>query len=173
VKILLSESQIREGVERMAGEIAAAYSGRQLTIVGVLTGSVVLLADLIRRLDMPVRIGVIHASSYRGGISAGELIVQSDWMPDINGREVLLLDDIFDTGRTLRLIASQMSDLGATSVKTAVLLVKEGRSEVQLVPDFRGFSIPDVFVVGYGMDYQDLYRNLPYVGAMEEGDLVG
>ncbi len=173
MKVLLTEGQLREGVERLAREIKSHYAERPLTIVSVLTGSVVLLADLIRLLEMPLRVGVVQASSYRGGTTRGPLTINSQLMPDIEGREVLLVDDIFDTGHTLVEVMSLMDELRPKSIRSAVLLCKEGRQEVSLKPDFIGFDIPDEFVVGYGLDYQDAFRNLPYVAAMETKDLDG
>lgn len=172
MKILLTETQLLEGVSRMANEVAAAYQGRALTIVGVLTGSVVLLSDLIRQLDLPLRVGVVQASSYRGATTTRSgLVINADMMPDIANRDVLLVDDIFDTGHTLLEVLERMKQLGAKSVRSLVLLRKEGRQEVDLTPDFIGFDIPDAFVVGYGLDYNDAYRNLPYVAALEQEDL--
>ena len=173
MKILLSADQLRAGVARMAGEVAECYAGGSVTIVGVLTGSVVLLADLIRQLDLPLRVGVVQASSYRGAtMSRGELIINADMMPDIEGRDVLLVDDIFDTGHTLVEVIARMRDLGPTSIRSLVLLRKQGRQEVGLEPDFVGFDIPNEFVVGYGLDYNDAYRNLPYLAALEPADLT-
>ncbi|MEN1679197.1 MAG: hypoxanthine phosphoribosyltransferase [Planctomycetota bacterium] len=173
MKILLSEEQLRDGVKRMAGEIAEVYQDQHLTIVGVLTGSVVLLADLIRLLDLPMRVGVIEASSYRGATTTrGELTIDSDLMIDIAGRDVLLVDDIFDTGHTLVQVMAKMQEFGPTSLRSAVLLRKQGRQEVDAEPDFAAFDIPDEFVVGYGLDFEDLYRNLPYLAAMEPEDLT-
>lgn len=171
MKVLLTEKQLREGVERMAREVAACYEDRPLTIVGVLTGSVVLLADLIRLLKLPLRVGVIQARSYHGAnTERGELLVNADLMPDIAERDVLLVDDIFDTGHTLMEVIARMDKLGPRAIRSLVLLRKEGRQEVKLDPDFVGFRIPNEFVVGYGLDYQDEYRNLPYVGALEPED---
>ncbi len=172
MKTLLSEEELRRGVRRMAGEIAEHYGSHPLTIVGVLTGSVVLLADLIRRLEMPLRVGVVQASSYRGGTQRGNLTINSELMLDIEGRDVLLVDDIFDTGHTLVKVIALMQELNPASVRSAVLLRKEGRQEVEMQPDFVAFDIPDKFVVGYGLDYRDEYRNLTYVGALEPEDLV-
>jgi hypoxanthine phosphoribosyltransferase len=172
VKILITEEQVREGVTRLAREISAQYADRPLTIIGVLTGSIVLLADLIRQLSMPLRVGVVQASSYRGaGTSRGPLVFNSDLMPDIAGREVLLVDDIYDTGHTLVETISLLDDMLPTSVRSAVLLRKHGRQEVSYEPDYVAFDIPNEFVVGYGLDYQDAYRNLPYVAALELDDL--
>ncbi len=173
MKILLSEDEVRGGVLRMAEAIARYYADRPLTILAIMTGSVVLLADLIRRLDMPLRVGVLQASSYRRGTERGELFINSDLMPDVSHREVLLVDDIFDTGHTLATVTNLVRKMGAGSVRTAVLLRKIGRQEVPNVPDFAAFEIPDEFVVGYGLDYRDEYRNLPYVAALAPEDIAG
>lgn len=173
MKILLSDDQLRDGVVKMSQDITECYQDRPLTILGVLTGSVVLLADMIRQLDMPLRVGVVMASSYRGATTTrGPLVINADLMPDITGRDVLIVDDIFDTGNTLLELLNLMSGLGPTSVKTAVLLRKRGRQEVDIEPDFVGFDIPDEFVVGYGLDYHDAYRNLPYVAALEPAEIT-
>ena len=172
MRTLLTESQLTEGVAKMATAINTEYADRPLTIIGILTGSVVLMADLIRQLEMPLRVGVVMASSYRGATTTrGELVINSDLMPDIAGRNVLMVDDIFDTGNTLKQLTERMHELSPLSVKTAVLLRKHGRQEVALEPDFVGFDIPDEFVVGYGLDYQDAYRNLPYVAALESAEI--
>jgi len=173
MKILLDEKALHSGVSGMAEQIEKAYAGRQLTIVGVLTGSVVLLADLIRLLQLPMRVGVIQASSYRGATTErGDLIINSELMIDISGRDVLLVDDIFDTGHTLTRVIGKMQEFGPNSIRSAVLLKKEGRVEVDYAPDFAAFDIPDEFVVGYGLDYEDMYRNLPYLAALEQADLA-
>jgi hypoxanthine phosphoribosyltransferase len=173
MKTLLSEAELRRGVERMAAEINTFYDGRPLTIIGVLTGSVVLLADLIRLLEMPLRVGVVQASSYRGAATTrGKLHINHELMPDIAGRDVLLVDDIFDTGHTLAETVRLMRTLGPTSVRTCVLLLKKERQEVDMPVDHVGFDIPNEFVVGYGLDYQDEYRNLPFLAALEESDLA-
>jgi hypoxanthine phosphoribosyltransferase len=173
VKVLLTEQEIREGVGRMARQISQRYVQRPLTIIGVLTGSVVLLADLIRLLDLPLRVGVVQASSYRGEVTRGPVVVNSELMPDIARRDVLLIDDIFDTGHTLVEVIDLMDAMGPKSIRSAVLLRKRGRQQVSLAPDFVGFDIPDEFVVGYGLDYHDAYRNLPYVAALEPEELSG
>jgi hypoxanthine phosphoribosyltransferase len=172
VKILLNESQVREGVHRLAGQIAALYGDRPLTIVGLMTGSIVLQADLIRLLKMPLRVGVLQASSYRNGTERQPLVVNSELMLDISQRDVLLIDDIFDTGHTLHEVLERLRQLKPTSLRSAVLLRKSGRQRVALEPDFVVFEIPDEFVVGYGLDYCDQYRNLPYIAALEPGDIA-
>lgn len=172
MKTLFDEHTLQQGVARMAAEIERAYEGRQLTIVGVLTGSVVLLADLIRHIDQPMRVGVIQASSYRGATTErGDLIINSELMLDITNRDVLLVDDIFDTGHTLKNVVEKLYEFGPRSVMSAVLLRKHGRQETDYVPDFITFEIPDEFVVGFGLDYEDMYRNLPYLAALEPADL--
>ena len=171
VKTLLTTEQLHHGVVQLGREINETYGDRPLTIIGVLTGSVVVLADLIRLLEMPLRVGVVQASSYRGTIR-GDLVINSELMPDIRGRDVLLVDDIVDTGRTLGEVIAQMQALGPTSLRSAVLLRKKERQEVTMDPDFVVFDIPDEFVVGYGLDYNDAYRNLPYLATLEPDDLT-
>jgi len=172
LRILLSEEQIRAGVERLAGEITAHYGDGPLTIIGVLTGSVVLLADLIRHLRMPLRVGVVQCRSYRGKTtSPGALAVNADLLPEIRGHRVLLVDDIFDTGQTLEQLLIDFDELSPRSLESAVLLRKQGRQSVAVRPDYVGFEIPNEFVVGYGLDYHDAFRNLPYVAALEAHEL--
>jgi len=171
LKVLLTEQQVREGVVQMAAAIEAHYAGAPVTVVGVMTGSLVLLADLIRLLSMPLRVGVVQASSYRGETSRGDLTINAEMLLDIQGRDVLLVDDIFDTGHTLVEVSNHIQHSGAASVKSAVLLQKAGRQEVAARPTFTAFHIPDEFVVGYGLDYQDLYRNLPYIGVLEDQEV--
>ena len=169
MEILLSESQIQARVRELGRQIEADYQGKPLTIVAVLTGSLILLADLIRQIQLPLRVALIQASSYKGATtSGGALILNEAFAPDVAGRDVLLLDDILDTGHTLGTLVCRMADRGALSVKTAVLLRKVGRQEVRLEPDYCGFVIPDRFVVGYGLDFDDDYRHLPYVGVLDE-----
>ena len=165
--ILLSEAQIQERVRQLGRRIEAEYHGRPLTIVAVLTGSLVFLADLIRQIELPLRVALLQASSYKGAVStAGPLLLNEAFVPDVAGRDVLLLDDILDTGHTLSALVRQMNERGARSVRTVVLLRKIGRQEVNLEPDYCGFTIPDAFVVGYGLDYADDYRHLPYVAIL-------
>jgi hypoxanthine phosphoribosyltransferase len=173
MKTLLTEEQLRQGIERLADEIRRHYQGRPLTIVGVLIGSVVFLADLIRRLDMPLRVDLVQARSYRNGSTKpGPLVVNLELLStDVRGREVLLVDDIFDTGNTLWEMLPQLDDLGPRNVRTAVLLRKADRCTLPLKPDFVGFDIPNAFVVGYGLDYRDMHRNLPHLAVLEAHEL--
>ncbi len=168
MEILLPAERIRLRVAELAAAVAADYRDRQpFTVVGVLTGSLMFLADLVRQLDLPHRIGLIQASSYRGESTApAELRVGPELLPDLRGRHVLLLDDILDTGQTLARLSSRLKELGPASVRSAVLLRKRGRQRVAFEPDYCGFDIPDAFVVGYGLDFNDEYRHLPYIGVL-------
>lgn len=168
MKVLLSAEQIQKRVAEMAQAIAVDYHARPVTFVGVLTGCLMFLADLIRHLDLRLRIGLIQASSYRGETTtAGPLRIDPALLPDVRGRHVLLLDDILDTGNTLAQLVEHLKNLEVASVRTAVLLRKKSRQRVPLEPDYLGFDIPDAFVVGYGLDYNDEHRHLPFIGVLE------
>ncbi|MEK0425543.1 MAG: Hypoxanthine-guanine phosphoribosyltransferase [Planctomycetota bacterium] len=171
MKILFDQEQIRQGITQLGSKLNEQYGQGPITVVAIMTGSLVMLADLIRCLEMPLRISLIRASSYRGGISSGELHVEELQRLDIQDRDVLLIDDIFDTGKTLLEVSKRLEDLRPRSLKTAVFLNKQGTSQVQLKPDYSVFDIPNKFVVGYGLDYDDYYRNLPYVAVLEPSDL--
>ena len=170
MKTLLDQTEIKKGVERLAREISEEYGDQPLTIIGIMTGCIIFMADVIRLLEMPLRVGVVQTASYEG-TERGKLKINADMMPDITGRDVLLMDDIFDTGHTLQEVLRLMNDLNPSSLKSAVLLSKTGRREVECSPDFVAFDIPDKFVVGYGLDYNDEYRNLPFVAALEPHDI--
>lgn len=173
VQRLIDQTQIHTAVQELGRQVAAEYEHCPLTILGVLTGSIVFLADLIRSIDLPLRVGLIQASSYRGAATTpGELRVGEIQLPEIAGRHVLLVDDIFDTGHTLAALLQLTRERSPASIKSAVLLWKEGRQQVETVPDYHCFRIPDVFVVGYGLDYNDEHRHLPYIAALELEDLA-
>lgn len=169
--VLIPADQIRDRIGRMAAEIEAAYhDGRPVTVVGILTGCLIFMADLMRQIDLPLRVAFITASSYRGeNTTSGKLVIRDELLPDLAGRHILLLDDILDTGKTLTRVVAHLLDRGAETVKVGVLLRKVGRQEVPFEPDFVGFPIPDKFVVGYGLDYNDEYRHLPYIGVLPDG----
>jgi len=172
METLLSEAAIAKRVAELGRTITDNYRNRPLTVLGVLNGSVVLVADLIRVIDIPHQIGFIRASSYRGETTVpGQLTVNTDLIPTIADRDVLLVDDIFDTGRTMVKLLDVLSQKKPASIRTAVLLWKQGRQEVEISPDYHGFQIPDVFVVGYGLDYNDDYRHLPQIAVLEPEDL--
>jgi hypoxanthine phosphoribosyltransferase len=170
--ILLSEHELAAGIDRLAAEVSRETAGRPLLVVGVLTGSVVLVADLIRRLEGPVRVAMVWASSYRGPTTTpGRLEVRLEALPDVAGQHVLVVDDIFDTGQTLRAILDSVGRLGAASVRSLVLLEKRGRAEVAIRPDYVGFTIPDRFVVGYGLDFDGAWRHLPHLAALDASEI--
>ena len=175
--ILVDTDTIARRVETLAGEVGrdlAPLQAREepIVIVPILTGSLIFVADLVRHLPQKMRIDVTSVTSYPGKSteSIGASLV-GDLPEDLEGRHVLIVDDIFDTGHTLHAVTQHMNSLGVASLHTAVLLYKHGRQELALDVDFIGFQIPDEFVVGYGLDYQGIYRNLPYVGVMEHEDL--
>ncbi|TWT98983.1 hypoxanthine phosphoribosyltransferase [Neorhodopirellula pilleata] len=172
MRTLITETELAAGVAQLAKEIDRHYGERPITVVAVLTGSVVLFADLIRRLSMPQRVGVIQASSYRGGTTAGELVIDAKMLIDVKNRDVLLVDDIFDTGATIARLRDELSAMGATSVATAVLLQKNREHQHSRKPDFVAFEIPDEFVVGYGLDYLNMFRNLPYIAVLEPDEIA-
>lgn len=168
MEILITAEAIRDRVAELGRRIEADYQGRPLTIVAILTGSLILLADLIRQIHLPLRVALLQAGSYRGATTtAGTLSINESFFPDVAGRDVLLLDDILDTGQTLATLVVRVRDRGAASVRTAVLLRKLGRQQVELEPDYCGFAIPDAFVVGYGLDYDDDFRHLPHIAILD------
>jgi hypoxanthine phosphoribosyltransferase len=173
VKQILSTDQIREGVRELAEKLAATYGERPITIVAILTGSLVLLADLIRQLEMPLRVALVQASRYRTPDEPrADFATTQASLPNLKDRDVIVIDDIFDTGHTLVEVLAQLLLHEPASLKSAVLMRKVDRAEVPIVPDYVMFEIPDEFVVGYGLDYEDRFRNLPYVAALEPEDLA-
>lgn len=172
--VLISADRIRERVDELGAEIATDFADQPITVVGILTGCLVFLADLIRRLNHPTHIALMQASSYRGtATSPGQLEVRDELLPPLHGRHILLLDDILDTGNTISRVVDYLKSKGAASVRTCVLLRKIGRQSVPFEPDYAGFSIPDKFVVGYGLDFNDLYRHLPFIAVLPESAAGG
>jgi hypoxanthine phosphoribosyltransferase len=170
LKLLITQEQIQAAIDTLAAEIRRRENGRPLTVIAVMTGSIIFLADLVRKLDLPLRVGVIQARSYQG-TKRGALSVNVDMLPEISGRDVLVIDDIFDTGHTLLEVISLLDEHQPRSIRSAVLVLKRGKQQVQIRPEYVGFEIPDVFVVGYGLDYNDAYRNLPYLAALDPEDI--
>ena len=167
-EILLSEDQIQQRLDDLAREIQHDYVEKDLTLVPVLTGSVMFVADLLRRLPMRLRVDYIGVSSYHGETRAtGELIVTKALRLDVRGRDVLVVDDILDTGLTLVKIRDMIAKLQPRSLKFGVLLEKDVPHQGDFKADYVGFRIPNKFVVGYGLDYRERYRNLPYVGTLK------
>src|SRR5580658_8314825 len=167
MEVLITPDEIHARLGTLAAEIVRVYEGKPVTVVGILNGCLMFVADVVRRIDLPLRVAFISASSYRGNNTvAAKLEIHDDLLPDITGRHILLLDDILDTGKTLTRVVAHLIDRGAASVKVGVLLRKVGRQGVPFEPDFVGFTIPDKFVVGYGLDFNDEYRHLPYIGVL-------
>ncbi len=168
-RVLISEDALRTRVTSLAGEIESAYDGAPsgLTVITVMTGAVVFLADLIRRLRCRLEIGYITVSSYAGpDTTPGHAAVGAILLPELRNRDVLIVDDILDTGGTLRLVQARLKAQEPRSLQTAVLLRKPGKAPPDVVVDFVGFDVEDVFVVGYGLDYDGQYRNLPYIAEL-------
>lgn len=167
-EILLDEGEIQRRLDELAREILRDFAGRDLVLVGVLTGSVMFIADLLRRLPMPLRLDYIGVSSYHGATrTTGELIVTKALRLDMRGRAVLVVDDILDTGLTLVKVREMIQKLEPHSLNFAVFLEKDVPHKDDFRADYVAFRIPNKFVVGYGLDYQERYRNLPYVGTLK------
>jgi hypoxanthine phosphoribosyltransferase len=166
--ILFHESTILVRLDELAAQITRDYSDKELTVVAVLNGSLWFMADLLRRIPLPLRVDCLSVSSYHGGTeSSGLVTFDQTSLPDIDGRHVLILDDILDSGRTLHAICAKlMAEAKPLSLKSCVLLAKRKRRAVETEADYVGFEIGDEFVVGYGLDYKERYRNLPFVGVL-------
>lgn len=168
-RILIPQDVLARRVRELAQDIGRTYadSPHGLVIVPILAGSIIFLADLIRCLPFKMRIGLIAVSSYRGTAPAahGPRVIQP-LNVDITGRDVLLIDDILDTGNTLRFVREQLRERNPASLRICVLLRKPAKAPLDVTADFVGFDIEDVFVVGYGLDYNDLYRNWPAIGVL-------
>ena len=164
--VLISRESIAHRVRSLARQIEQDFAGRDLVIVALLNGTVVFLADLLRRLSMPLRLDFIGVSSYGGGTESSELVFTKELRLDVSGRDVLLVDDILDTGKTLFRVRAKLRRLKPRQIKICVLLDKPSRREEQITADYVGFTIPNHFVVGYGLDYAERYRNLPFVGVL-------
>lgn len=172
MKRLITEQEISTRVRELGRLISSEYADKNLTILGVLTGSIVLLADLIRAIDLQLRVGLIQASSYVGETTTpGKLSINASLVPDLTDRDVLVIDDIFDTGNTMAGLYDTIRGFNPSSLRSCVLLWKTERTTVELEPDYFGFKIPNEFVIGYGLDYNDEYRHLPYIGVLEDSDL--
>lgn len=169
-KVLITEAEIKHKVSELAQRITADYEHKGLTIIGVLNGSLIFLSDLIRHIPFPVRIDTVRVNTYIGTstISKSETDIINNISLNIKDEHVLIVDDILDTGKTLSRIVQVIRGYNPQSVKICVLLNKEARRETEIVPDYCCFEIEDKFVVGYGLDFNNKYRNLPYVAVMED-----
>ena len=168
LRVLLSEDEIREKVRELGGKITADYKNSNLMLVTVLKGAVVFLADLMRQIDVPAEIDFMVVSSYGSGVkSSGVVKIVKDLDVPLAGKDILIVEDILDSGLTLSYIKELLESRGPRSIRIATLLDKPSRRKVHLQADYIGFSVPDEFVIGYGLDYDEKYRNLPYIGILK------
>lgn len=166
-RVLIDEEVIGKRLDVMAEEIRSDFPGKEILVIVLLKGALVFAADLLRRVPRMLEIECLNVASYHGGTASSGVVSFPDGrLPDVNGRQVLLLDDILDTGRTLRAVINRLRDAGAGEIRTGVLLAKDKVRAKDVHADYVGFFIGDEFVVGYGLDYRGRYRNLPYVGVL-------
>ena len=164
--ILITDRQIARRIKTLAAEIEQDFRDREMVVVSLLSGTVMFLADLIRHLNLPLRLDFIGVSSYGAGTESGDLVFTKELRLDVRGRDVLLVDDILDTGKTMSRVIPKLRLLNPRRIKTCVLLNKAARRVEKIQADYVGFEIPDYFVIGYGLDFAERYRNLPFVGVL-------
>lgn len=164
--VLISGDEIAHRIRALSRLIERDFAGSELVVVALLNGTVMFLSDLIRHLSLPLRLDFIGVSSYGAGTESGELVFTKELRLDVRGREVLLVDDILDTGKTLARVVAKLRPLKPKRIKTCVLLDKPSRRVEKVEADYVGFAIPDLFVIGYGLDFAERYRNLPFVGVL-------
>ena len=165
--VMLSERKIARRVKELASQMDKLYGGRKPVVVCILKGSVLFFTDLIRHMKTPLTIDFMSVSSYGNGTTSGELKIKQDLSTDITGRDVLIVEDIIDSGNTLYNLKKLLNSRSPASVNIVTLLDKPARREVPMEPEYKGFVIEDEFVIGYGLDYAEEYRNLPYVGVLK------
>ncbi len=166
-RILISEAEIHARLDELAAAITADYQGKELTVIALLNGSIIFMADLLRRIPLPLQLDCLRVSSYHGGTeTTGSVTFHQTTVPEVRGRHVLLLDDILDSGLTLAAVRTRLKGEGALSLRSCVLLQKRKTRLATVGADYFGFEIGDEFVVGYGLDFAERYRNLPFVGVL-------
>ena len=171
-RILFHETTILSRLDQIATEISRDYRDRELTVIAVLNGSLMFMADLLRRIPLPLKLDCLSVASYHGRAeTSGEVIFKQVALPDVVGRHILILDDILDSGHTLAAIRDKLQTANPRSIKVCVLLSKKKRRARHVDADYMGFEIEDEFVVGYGLDFMERYRNLPYIGVLR-ADLI-
>lgn len=168
IKVMLSEEELAGRIKELGAEISKDYEGEEIFLVGILKGAAFFATELAKRITVPVIIDFMSTSSYGAGTaSSGEVRITKELDLDMTGKNVLIAEDIIDSGNTLSYLQQYFKDKGAKSVRLATMLDKPDRREVDVKVDYNGFTIPDEFVVGYGLDYDQRYRNLPYIGIVE------
>jgi len=165
-RVLITEEQFARRVKTLARKIERDFHGREMVVISLLSGTVMFLADLMRHLNLPMRLDFIGVSSYGPGTESGDLVFTKELRIDVRGRDVLLVDDILDTGKTLSRVLPKLRALKPRRIKVCVLLDKPSRRVEKIKADYVGFAVPDFFVVGYGLDFAERYRNLPFVGVL-------
>ncbi len=166
-EVLLTEEQVQARVRELGAELTRDYAGRAPVLVSVLKGSIVFLADLVRAMDVPLSVDLMEVSSYGSGTeTSGQVRILKDLSGPIEGRDVVVVEDIIDTGLTLNYLLRYLGERSPASIQVCCLLDKPARRLAEIEIDYRGFSIPDRFVVGYGLDFNERYRNLPYIGVL-------
>ncbi|MDQ2867499.1 MAG: hypoxanthine phosphoribosyltransferase [Verrucomicrobiota bacterium] len=168
-RVLFDEPTIHARLDEIAAEISRDYRDRELTVIAILNGSLIFMADLLRRIPLPLKLDCLSVASYHGGLqSSGEIIFRQIATPDVTGRDILLLDDILDSGTTIHAIRERLQTAQPRSVRVCVLLRKKKERARTADADYVGFDIEDEFVVGYGLDYAERYRNLPCIGVLKK-----
>jgi hypoxanthine phosphoribosyltransferase len=166
-EVLLTGEQIQARIAELGAQLGTDYAGRDPVLVSVLKGSIVFLADLVRQMEIPLSIDLMEVSSYGASTeSSGQVRILKDLSMTIDGRDVIVVEDIIDTGLTLNYLLRYLHDKGPASIRICCLLDKPARRLADISIDYRGFTIPDRFVIGYGLDYDERYRNLPYIGVL-------
>lgn len=172
-RVLFDEATILARLDQIAAEIVEDFRERELTVIAILNGSLMFMADLLRRIPLPLKLDCLSVASYHGGVeTTGELIFRQVALPDIAGRHILILDDILDSGTTLAAVRQKLETAGPLSIRICVLLQKKKTRLRPVEADYIGFEIEDEFVVGYGLDYMERYRNLPSIGVLRKELIV-
>lgn len=168
-KVLIDENELKAIVKRLGAEITADYLGKDVLLIGVLKGSVIFMADLMREIDVPCNIDFMAVSSYGNGTeSSGRVKINKDLDNDIQGKDIIIIEDILDSGKTLYYIRDILSARRPASIRICTLFDKPERREADIKADYVGSLVPNEFIVGYGLDYSEYYRNLPFIGVLKE-----